>query len=312
MPPKQYIAWPASNDLKLRCAADGEPPLKYQWLKDGKIVTYRRLDPKFNGTKWYLRIKTAVPSDNGVYKCIVSNRLGNISCEIRLAVIEKGPIRPVLSSRFPVNKTARVGDNVTFQCIELFGPMLTDYRWLHWKKLPPSYPELKFDGIPTANSSYYTLINHRHYKAFEVDKKDGKYGGKVYLNNVTKEDEGMYTCVISNHVGQGIRSAFLRVNGTEIHAGKIEFAPDSYVADIGGTVRLKCAFTDWRVKWVMTWYKRGQILQLTTNGRIRSLVGKSSFLVIRHAQKDDAGIYECVASNEFGTVKRKLELTVRG
>ncbi|XP_028403305.1 fibroblast growth factor receptor-like 1 [Dendronephthya gigantea] len=50
-PVRQYIAWPASNDLRLRCAADGEPPLKYQWLKDGKVLTYRGLDPKVDGTK---------------------------------------------------------------------------------------------------------------------------------------------------------------------------------------------------------------------------------------------------------------------
>ena len=45
--PQQFIAWPASSDLEMRCAADGEPPLKYQWLKDGKVLTHRRLDPKY-------------------------------------------------------------------------------------------------------------------------------------------------------------------------------------------------------------------------------------------------------------------------
>ncbi|CAB3994735.1 fibroblast growth factor receptor 2-like isoform X1 [Paramuricea clavata] len=212
-PGQQFIAWPASSDLKLRCRADGEPPLKYQWLKDGKVLKYRRLDPKFNGTRWYLRIKTAVPSDNGIYKCIVSNRLGNTSSHnIKLNVIEKGPVRPVLSAQYPLNKTARIGENVTFQCIELFSPILTDYRWLHWKKLPPGYPDLVFDdNSPWVNSSYYTMINPRYYRSFEVHKKDGKYGGRVLLNNVTKEDEGMYTCLISNHLGKGWRSAFLRV-----------------------------------------------------------------------------------------------------
>ena len=43
----QFVAWPASADVKLRCAADGEPPLKYQWLKNGKVLNYRRLDPKY-------------------------------------------------------------------------------------------------------------------------------------------------------------------------------------------------------------------------------------------------------------------------
>ena len=42
-----YVAWPASGDMRLRCPADGEPPLKYQWLKDGRVLNYRRLDPKY-------------------------------------------------------------------------------------------------------------------------------------------------------------------------------------------------------------------------------------------------------------------------
>jgi hypothetical protein len=55
------------------------------------------------------------------------------------------------------------------------------------------------------------MINPRYYQPFVVDKKEAKYGGRVLLNNVTKEDQGMYTCLISNHLGKGWRSAFLRV-----------------------------------------------------------------------------------------------------
>ena len=47
MPKKQFIGWPASAEVRLRCPADGEPPLKYQWLKDGKVLKYRRLDTKY-------------------------------------------------------------------------------------------------------------------------------------------------------------------------------------------------------------------------------------------------------------------------
>ena len=114
--------------------------------------------------------------------------------------------------KFPVNKTARIGENITFQCIELFSPILTDYRWLHWKKLPPNYPDLGFDSdSQSLNSSYYEVINPRHYEAFEVQISEGKYGGRVLLTNITKEDEGMYTCLISNHVGRDSKSAFLKV-----------------------------------------------------------------------------------------------------
>ena len=43
----QLVTWPAASDVKLCCPADGEPPLKYQWFKDGKVLNYRRLDPKY-------------------------------------------------------------------------------------------------------------------------------------------------------------------------------------------------------------------------------------------------------------------------
>mgnify|MGYP002803571037 CR=1 FL=1 len=49
----RFVAWPASGDMKLRCPADGEPPLKYQWLKDGKVLNYRRLDPKYVSVELY-------------------------------------------------------------------------------------------------------------------------------------------------------------------------------------------------------------------------------------------------------------------
>ena len=134
-----------------------------------------------------------------------------MDCEIAF-LTEKGPIRPVLSAQYPVNKTARIGDDVTFKCVELFSPVLTDYRWLHWKQLPPSYPELGLnEDEPSPNSSYYTIIDPKHYQAFQFKPKEEKYGGRVLLRNVTKQDEGMYTCLISNHVGKGWKNAWLKV-----------------------------------------------------------------------------------------------------
>ncbi|XP_028416300.1 fibroblast growth factor receptor 3-like [Dendronephthya gigantea] len=282
MPARQFIVWQAPYDITLRCPSDGEPPLKYQWLKDGKAVTYRRLDPKVDSTKWHLRIKTAVPSDNGLYKCIVSNRLGNISNDFKLVVQEKGPLRPVLSNRFPVNKTVRIGDNVTFQCIELFSPMLTDYRWLHWKKLPPSYPELNLAEIPSANSSYYTLINHRHYKAFDVEEKDGKYGGRVHINNVTKKDEGMYTCLITNSVGQGSRNAFLRVVDSEI-SKPLESDDET---EKRGSRKMACSVL---ITTARPEFNRGK--------QYRNLT-----ITLKSVRPDDANAYACNVSDRYDSI----------
>ena len=309
----QLVTWPASGDLKLRCPADGEPRLKYQWFKDGKVVNYRRLDAKFNSTRWYLRIKTAVPSDNGIYKCVVSNRLGNISHEIKLTVIENGPVRPVLSTQFPVNKTARVGGNVTFKCIELFSPILTHYRWLHWNRLPPNYPDLGFgDDPPSFNSTYYTEINPLHYQSFPVLKAEGKYGGSVLLTNVTKEDEGMYTCLISNFIGKSWRSAFLRVLNKGDKPNLVDKSADLLTLEVGETARLKCKFYSWKPEWKMVWKMNGKVIQIKNNKRLRPRNGRSSLLRIKALVKADSGMYECIASNDYGSVRKLLNLTVVG
>ena len=246
----------------------------------------------------------------------------------------------MLSVRFPLNKTARIGDNVTFQCLEMFSPLLTDYRWLHWKKLPPSYPDLGLDSdSQSLNSSYYEVINPRHYQAFKVQISGGKYGGRVLLTNITKEDEGMYTCLFSNHVGKGLRSAFLKIDtsgdyctlsfcilsylflnmmffslftAAAVPIGKPEFVPQSYLTEVGKTVHLKCAFTSWHVNWNMKWYMHGKVIQPRVNGRFGIVIGKSSSLVIKDVQKEDSGIFECVASNAFGSVNKKFNLTVVG
>ncbi|XP_046851373.1 fibroblast growth factor receptor 2-like [Xenia sp. Carnegie-2017] len=210
-PPKeQFIAWPASNDLKLRCPADGERPLRYQWYKDGKPLQHRRLDASFNSTRWYLRIKMSVLSDNGLYTCLVTNKLGNASRKFKVQILEKAQVAPILSDQYPKNYTKKIGSNVTFQCIELVSPILTDYRWLFWKG--GSYPNLQMlKDLSSYNSTYFKMISPLQYQSFKVKNAAGKYGGRVLLTNVTKKDQGWYTCLISNNLGRGWRTAHLTV-----------------------------------------------------------------------------------------------------
>jgi len=86
---RAFIAWPASRSIRMRCRARGAKPLKYRWLKDGKEIQRRRLDPYMNTALWYLRLKDLVPSDDGKYTCIVSNKYGSINHTYTLQVVGK-------------------------------------------------------------------------------------------------------------------------------------------------------------------------------------------------------------------------------
>ncbi|KAJ7336589.1 Fibroblast growth factor receptor 4 [Desmophyllum pertusum] len=84
---RAFRAWPAEHSIRLKCLATGAPPLKYTWLKDGKKMPRRRMDPYLNSSIWYLKLKNLVPYDSGKYTCIVSNPYGSINHTCTLQVI---------------------------------------------------------------------------------------------------------------------------------------------------------------------------------------------------------------------------------
>ena len=78
------------------------------------------------------------------------------------------------------------------------------------------------------------------------------------------------------------------------------------------TARLKCNFLFWKPEWKMVWKINGKIVQIKKNKRFRQRNGESSLLKIKGVVKADSGMYECIASNDYGSVSKLLNLTVVG
>lgn len=199
---RSFRAWPASHSIRLKCQATGAPPLKYKWLKDGKVVQKRRLDPYVNSSLWYLKLRDLVPTDSGRYTCLVSNRYGSINHTFTLQVVARPRSAPILQTNLPKNKTVQVGDNVTFTCIVLVSGTLPDFRWLKWNKSVTSMPKTYKDIL---NGSY-RLIDPYYYETVQVKSN---FGVEVTIVNVTEDDFGLYTCFVSNHIGRDFRSTYL-------------------------------------------------------------------------------------------------------
>jgi len=96
----------------------------------------------------------------------------------------------------------QIGDNATMTCIVLVSGTLPVFRWLKWDK---SVLSIKKIGDDFENGSY-RLIDPHYYKAIRV--KD-HYGVELRITNVTEDDFGLYTCFVSNHIGNDYNSAFL-------------------------------------------------------------------------------------------------------
>ena len=91
-------------------------------------------------------------------------------------------------------------------CIVLVSGTSPDFRWLKWDK---SALSIKRDCDDLENGSYH-LIDPHYYKTIRV--KD-HYGVELRITNVTEDDFGLYTCLVSNRYGKDCNSVFLSKEG---------------------------------------------------------------------------------------------------
>lgn len=184
------VVKPAGNMLRLRCPSFGNPRPNITWYKNNE-------EPKRTlGTvvvsKWTFRLEDLVPEDSGNYTCVVCNYLGCINRTSKVEIVESVKHRPILT-RPPKNTTVLIGGNVTMTCEVLSAA----HRHLEW-----------YHGYHTSLST----VNKTN-QSFRVEvKAEGAENPEVLkLYNVTEKDEGWYTCIAQNALGETFSSAYLRI-----------------------------------------------------------------------------------------------------
>ena len=109
------------------------------------------------------------------------------------------------------NVTAYEGENASLLCLALSYSM-PHFQWLRWHSSPS-------DGM--TNST----IEHPHYELINQNLQDREeqlvlqrgsnqfdfHSAKLTLVNVTKDDEGKYTCIAENAVGYAAENAYITV-----------------------------------------------------------------------------------------------------
>lgn len=145
---------------------------------------------------------------------IIHNQSINLSLSL---FTEKTRTSPYLEKGEIKNKTVVVGSNATIPCYELISGTLPDFRWLRWKG--PQDPAV-LDVIATGNSKFnksvVEVVEAARYK--QVSKKSHRsndqaplYGVELVFTNITKQDEGFYTCLVTNHIGHDFKTMYLTV-----------------------------------------------------------------------------------------------------
>ncbi|XP_071946724.1 fibroblast growth factor receptor 2-like isoform X2 [Antedon mediterranea] len=230
---RKLVLVPAQAVIKLNCPYDADPKPQVTWLKNGN-ADWRRLDNKkaieMDGK---LKLKDALPFDNGNYTCVVKNEFGSINFTFTVIVKERLTHRPIIKHIKPSeNQTVYVGATVTFKC-SVLSDLHPYVKWLQWhgdgnfskvserEQILTKWGEYWLQN-PFWNCSYATSIVFKDRKAppftcLSTEMHNEKEGSTdltvevLTIENVQVTDSGHFTCMASNSLGVSEEHAYLNV-----------------------------------------------------------------------------------------------------
>ncbi|XP_057206897.1 roundabout homolog 2-like isoform X2 [Triplophysa rosa] len=164
----------------------------------------------------------------------------------------------------------------------------------------PATLNCKAEGRPMPTMEWYKDGEH-----VETDRDDPRShrmllpSGSIFFLRIvhgrrSKPDEGVYTCVARNYLGQAVsRNASLEV---AILRDDFRQPPNDVVVAAGELAVMECVPPRGHPEPTVSW-KRNNVRVNDKDGRISIRGGK---LVISHTRKSDAGMYVCVGTNMVG------------
>ncbi|CAB1430565.1 unnamed protein product [Pleuronectes platessa] len=217
--------------------------------------------------------------DSGMYQCIAQNRHGVIYANAELRVFacaptfEHNPVKRVL-----VAKNGRV----VIQC------------------RPKAAPK------PNFSWSKDTELISNSTRVFIWED------GSLEILNVTRADEGRYTCFAENDRGKANSTGALLVT----ESTKITLAPANADVKVGENTLMQCgASHDSSLDITFIWSLDGRVIDLHKESQHyeRTPNGSSNGeLLIKHTQLKHAGRYSCTAQTTVDNITASAHLVVRG
>ncbi|XP_021050559.1 hemicentin-2 [Mus pahari] len=262
------------GSLTLLCEAAGVPAPTVQWFREGQPISPREGTYLLAGG-WMLKMTQAQEQDRGLYSCLASNEAGearrNFSVDVLVPPsIENEDLEEVI--KVPEGQTAQLECNATGHP-------------------PPKVTWFK-DGQSLAVEDPYEM------------SPDGAF---LWIPQANLSNAGHYSCIASNAVGERTKHTQLSILVVPTILGVPEKnANEEVTVTINNPISLICealAFPSPNI----TWMKDGSPFEASKN--IQLLPGTHG-LQILNAQKEDAGQYTCVVTNELGEATKNYHVEV--
>ncbi|CAK1595168.1 unnamed protein product [Parnassius mnemosyne] len=277
-----------NEPLVIVLRADGNPgSITYTWTKDGLPITqssYSSSNDRIISEGSMLNMTRLSRHDAGVYTCEAVNSQGAATVNITVSVHYPADIKSV--SQIGI---ADPNEDALLACTATGNPLTAEH--IRWER-----------------------------KGYDIDPKTVTFDPKnqtsyLVVERATREDVGMFQCIVNNGIGGEIRQDTMLV---------VKFKPEmdtspslmKSASNVGEVGRLTC-----RSKAApapnFTWSKNGAKLPVNTSTKYFAEYHKSdpitytSILLISDVTSSDYGSYECGARNDLGfsTTSVKLDIT---
>ncbi|XP_071446700.1 peroxidasin homolog [Hetaerina americana] len=258
------------------CKAEGDPEPDIVWMRNSNELSLA--DPRYSAlTDGTLMIENAALEDVGVYECMAKSAAGEVkSRSARMKYIQPKDIAPSWIES-PKNVTVVVGETAKFHCTAEGRP-IPAISWF-------------FEGRP---------IN----AGGRVEISDN--GSILRVTDATTYDIGKYMCRAANSAGHKEETAYLTVlqGGS---APTLLYTPYDMEVHAGSTVEMPC-YPEGEPEPTILWTVDGR--QSPADRRHR-MSGSGSYYIY-NVSASDAGVYQCSATNAYGTVHASGILSVQG
>lgn len=330
-----------NESFHLDCIADGHPiPLDIEWSRSDRGAFFSLISKPSNildsQERAVLKFDRVTADDSGEYTCNArdpKNPTAILRDTIMVVVEEptklvdrlslndsskrSNSLLPRLIVR-PSKVSAKVGSNVTLDCLAVSGLQPTVVEWIG--------PPIIVNDTNGNNASitmpnikpYYRAVNDNS-NSYTAEGQLLQFGSKLKIININKAHEGVYQCKGRNKIGVENAPALIRVldnpqttshqwgeTSTSNQNSNSQLLTKTKVAKVGTNIELKCQVLGMEQP-ITSWSRDGM-------GLPESSVQIEHNLWIQNVSYNDNGLYVCSARSKQPNrvIQAKINLLVKG